>query len=149
MEKDIIGKKPYWMYLQSGVIPLLLENGDLKTVLITSTADGTWIFPKGVIEKNMTAKDSAAKEALEEAGISGLVYEDEIGNFEYFKWSGTCTVKMFLMKVDEIRDEWEGKNERERMVCEIKIARDQIRNLDIKILLEKAVSSWNTNNTSS
>ncbi|MFP4388072.1 MAG: NUDIX domain-containing protein, partial [Desulfococcaceae bacterium] len=55
---------------QSGVAPYLVENGERRYVLITSMA-GDWIFPKGMLEPDMTARESAAREGLEEAGVEG------------------------------------------------------------------------------
>jgi 8-oxo-dGTP pyrophosphatase MutT (NUDIX family) len=146
MIKDIIGKKPGWMYRQSGIIPIYIQDGIIKTIIITSTSNGFWVFPKGVIEKGMTAKDSALKEAFEEAGIRGLAFEDEIGIYEYEKWSGICEVKMYLMEVKEILDDWEDKETRKRLICNTSEAMKLINNGDLKNILGKAENEWNRKN---
>jgi len=119
MEKEIVGAKPEWMYRQSGVVPLIEVGGAPGVVLITSTSTGLWCFPKGVIEPGMTARDSALKEAYEEAGLRGFALEAEIGEYQYQKWSGKCTVKMFVMEVEEILDDWEDKKARKRSICPV------------------------------
>jgi len=146
MIKDIIGKKPGWMYKQSGVIPIYIQDGILKTIIITSTSSGFWVFPKGVIEKGMTAKDSALKEAFEEAGIKGIAFENEIGKYEYEKWSGICEVKMYLMEVTEILEDWEDKEERKRLICSPLEAIELIQNGDLKKILITAENEWNRKN---
>ena len=50
------------LILQSGVIPYRWRDGRLEVLLITSMRSGDWIVPKGLIEPDMTAHDSAAKE---------------------------------------------------------------------------------------
>ena len=145
MEKDIIGKKPGWMYRQSGVIPFLIDEGKLKVVLITSTSTGSWVFPKGVVEKNMTEIDSALKEGKEEAGISGIAFPKEVGEYEYEKWSGKCIVKMFAMNVKEISEDWLEMDDRKRAIVEIEKAKEMIENPKLIDLLEKGKKEFDIN----
>ena len=58
------------VYQQSSVVPWLKEDDEVSVVLITSQS-GNWIVPKGLVEPEMTPIESAAKEALEEAGAEG------------------------------------------------------------------------------
>src|SRR5262245_54571186 len=67
-------------------------------ILLVSTSKGNWTIPKGVVERNLTAAQSAAQEAFEEGGIRGTVREPSIGSFEYDKWGGTCRVEVFEME---------------------------------------------------
>ena len=54
----------------------------------------------------MDSRTSAAKEALEEAGILGRVSRGRIGRYEYRKWGGVCRVTVFLMKVQTELSSW-------------------------------------------
>ncbi len=103
--------KPAHYYVQSAVAPFRLLGGraeeELELLLITSRKKKRWVLPKGVCEPGMTAQDSAAKEALEEAGIEGPVLEEALGTYRYRKWGGVCTVEVFAMRVDLEHEEWE------------------------------------------
>lgn len=106
--------KPDWIYRQSAVVPFLQEAGQLKLFLITSNSAKHWIIPKGIIERDMTPEASAAKEAMEEAGVVGFVSEELIAEYEYRKWGGTCHVKVFPLEVTEVLDSWDEQDHRER-----------------------------------
>ncbi|MBF0589001.1 MAG: NUDIX hydrolase [Magnetococcales bacterium] len=98
---------PDYYYNQSAVIPFRKgQGGRLEILLITSRKKKRWVIPKGIAEPNMTPADSAAKEALEEAGIKGDVLPGVIGDYAYQKWGGTCAVKVYVMRVTEELKVW-------------------------------------------
>jgi 8-oxo-dGTP pyrophosphatase MutT (NUDIX family) len=92
---------------QSGVIPYRERKGELEILLITSRNKRRWIIPKGIIEHDFTARNSAAKEALEEAGVKGSVQSKPLGIYRLRKWGRTCTVKVYPMLVTRIFKVWE------------------------------------------
>lgn len=98
--------RPDWYYTQSAVIPYLRQAGGVRFLLITSRKRSRWILPKGICEPGMSASASAAKEALEEAGVRGRVAAEPVGRYEYRKWGGTCRVEVFTMLVEEILERW-------------------------------------------
>lgn len=100
-----MNSKPTY-YRQSAVVPYRKNHSGLEVLMIRSMK-GKWIVPKGLIEPGLSPQDSALKEALEEAGIKGTVNPDLIGEYEYKKWDGTCEVKVYAMRVDEMLDCWE------------------------------------------
>src|SRR5208283_3254310 len=51
--------------------------------LLVQTRSGRWIFPKGGVEPGLTAAQSAALEAFEEAGVHGRM--EEIPFARYFR----------------------------------------------------------------
>ena len=77
---------PRWMFRQSGVIPYRFKQGVLEILLITSQHRKRWVIPKGVIEPDLTAVESAIQEAWEEAGLTGRASEQTIGSYIYYKW---------------------------------------------------------------
>jgi len=103
------------LYPQSGVIPFRFEASGIKVMLITSMRRKRWIIPKGLIEEDMTAAESAQMEAFEEAGIKGRIYPDIIGEYQRQKWDGVCEIRVFLLEVKEVFDEWPESSFRKRM----------------------------------
>jgi phosphohistidine phosphatase len=98
--------RPWWFYQQSGVIPYRVVEGRVEVLLITSRGGGRWVIPKGIIDRGMSAGESARKEAFEEAGIKGELSPDPVGEYHYDKWGGTCTVKVFEMEVQHLEAAW-------------------------------------------
>ena len=74
-----------------------------------------WILPKGIIEADLSPAESAAKEAAEEAGISGTVCEECIGKYRYKKWGGACAVQVYPMKIEKILQDWPETDMRARI----------------------------------
>ena len=89
-------------------------DGRLEILLITSRRRGLWIIPKGLIEPDMSAAESAVMEAFEEAGVRGRIGDQPIDEYSYKKWGGVCGVKVFLLEVDEILEEWPESDIRKR-----------------------------------
>ena len=83
-------------------------------LLITSLKNKNWIVPKGIIEPGSDPVESALKEAHEEAGIKGRISSEPIGKYKFKKWGGKCRVSVYLMKVEEVLDEWEEKEIQDR-----------------------------------
>lgn len=99
-------KFPDWIYRQSAVLPYRQENGKLQLLLITSRKARRWVLPKGIVEPGLTPRESAAKEAREEAGIEGGLPEHPLGSYKYEKWDGTCEVEVYPMKVAVELEDW-------------------------------------------
>jgi phosphohistidine phosphatase len=97
---------PDYYYRQSAVVPVRSREGRLEVLLITSRKRKRWVIPKGVKEPELSGPESAAKEALEEAGIEGDVPDSVLGTYTYDKWGGECTVDVYLMRVKTVHAEW-------------------------------------------
>ena len=107
-------RRPPWFYQQSGVIPYRDVQGAIEVLLVTSRRRARWIIPKGLIDLGSTAEDSACKEAYEEAGIIGEMSPRPIGEYQYRKWGGICTVKVFVLKVHTVLEAWPEALQRRR-----------------------------------
>jgi len=125
------------IYDQSAVIPFQIKNREIKILLITSLKSKIWIFPKGFIEDQLTAQQSAEKEAYEEAGIEGQVLDLLLGEYTYNKWGGTCHVKVFPLHVTKIFDEWPEDDLRKRKWMSLKDAGDIVGKSELQVLLKK------------
>ena len=132
--------KPDWLYNQSGVIPFRRDGDELKVLLITTLRRKRWIIPKGVIEPELSPQESAEMEAYEEAGIKGDVSPDLIGEYEYRKWGGVCHVKVYLLEVKEIMEEWPESELRERKWMGIREAVDKIKEKSLKKMVKNLTS---------
>ena len=128
--------KPDHWYEQSGVVPYRVRDGLLEVLLITSLRKGNWIVPKGIVEDDLSPEDSAAKEALEEAGVEGRVGE-KLGAYEQAKWGGTCRVRIFTMRVDKVLDDWPEANVRQRKWMMSDKAAEAVANRDLARLIER------------
>jgi 8-oxo-dGTP pyrophosphatase MutT (NUDIX family) len=124
-----------WMYNQSGVIPFRRIKDELQILLITSRSRKRWVIPKGIIEPELSPQESAQKEALEEAGITGKIINGALGTYSYKKWGGTCTVQVFLLEVEEIFDEWAEAYFRTREWISVEEASKRVDEKELKKLI--------------
>ena len=86
-------------------------------MLVTSRETKRWVIPKGWPIRGAKPHASAAREALEEAGVRGRMHADAIGAFYYYKplKTGTearCKVEVFPLEVKSQRKRWPEKGER-------------------------------------
>ena len=106
--------KPEWFYRQSGAICVREFSEGVEVLLVTSRRRKRWIVPKGIVERELTPAESAAKEAWEEAGVRGDLLPRPLGTYRYEKWGGTCTVEVFFLRVEEVADRWPESDRRRR-----------------------------------
>ena len=59
-----------------GAIPFIVEDGDVKLLMVTSLTRGRWVFPKGMLKKGEGKLKGCRREAFEEAGIKGKILSD-------------------------------------------------------------------------
>jgi 8-oxo-dGTP pyrophosphatase MutT (NUDIX family) len=93
------------------------RNSRTEVLLVTSRDTGRWIIPKGWPVKRKSPHKSAAREALEEAGVIGRINRRPLGAFSYKKRlkSGKvviCEVQVFVMKVKRRVGNWLEKGQR-------------------------------------
>ncbi|ESR24561.1 NUDIX hydrolase [Lutibaculum baratangense] len=124
---------------QSGAIPYTVVDGIPVFLLVTSRRSGRWIFPKGGIGSSLTAAQSAAREALEEAGVEGDVDVSAIGSFRTWKIRGirrqAIEVDMYPLRVIRQLDDWQEQSQRRRHWATLQEARRLISERRLKDLL--------------
>lgn len=135
-DTEVMAKAPDWMFRQSAVMPYRRDNSDLEVLLVTSRKGKRWVLPKGVVERGMTAEDSALKEALEEAGIRGSVKGRALGTYRYRKWRGVCTVEVFAMAVEKELPTWPECAVRKRKWHSIEDARKRLDEPELKAIVD-------------
>lgn len=106
--------------VQYAALPfLVIDGGETLVLLITSRETRRWIIPKGQPEKRLAPHEVAEREALEEAGVVGLIEKEPFTTFQSGKRlkSGDlreCTVQVHLLAVERELDKWDEQHERER-----------------------------------
>jgi len=105
--------------VQYAALPYRVVDGHAEVMLVTSRETKRWILPKGRPEKRLKAHEVAAAEAFEEAGIVGSVVKDAFCHFPSTKRLKNghelpCTIKVYLLKVKKVVDDWPEKGQRER-----------------------------------
>lgn len=105
-------ERPAYYYTQSSVIPYRIRDGKPEILVIASSRKSHLVVPKGIDEPGLSPRASAAKEALEEAGVEGEVGETPLGIYTREKWGATCTVTVYPMKVTRVvpEAEWEERH---------------------------------------
>ena len=88
-------------------------------LLVTSRESKRWVIPKGNLPNGLAPHDGAAKEALEEAGVTGAICPVPLGTFRYRKRKGSgaslmADVEVFPLSVSRQLDEWPEKDQRQR-----------------------------------
>lgn len=87
-------------------------------LLITSRDTGRWIIPKGWPIRGLTSKETALREAWEEAGvIKGTASKEPIGTYNYDKrkangMSVPVETLVYSVAVDEMRADFPEASER-------------------------------------
>lgn len=131
-----VGKRPI---LQAAAVPYRFRNGEPEFCLITSIRNGNWGVPKGMIDPGETPSQTAIKEALEEAGLHGLVEGEPLGQYQYHKWGTSLNVTVHLMRVTQTDAHWKEAALRDRIWCQADEARRLIHRNKLRLLLGKAV----------
>jgi 8-oxo-dGTP pyrophosphatase MutT (NUDIX family) len=109
--------KPLTGSRQAGAMPYSVVDGQVVFLLVTSRHSGRWIFPKGALSEKLTPWESAAREALEEAGVTGEIAEVPIGSYRTTVSDEQHTlieVDLYPLRVTEQRDSWDEMDERHR-----------------------------------
>ena len=102
------------MIKQSGAVPIQFQNDEPMFLVINNLNRTRWLVPKGIVEEGLTLAETAVKEAMEEAGITGEILAQPLGVYTYRKWDDVCSVDLFILFVKKIYDTWEEDNFRER-----------------------------------
>ena len=128
-------RKSTLFYEQSAVIPYRQIDGELEVLLITTRSNKRWIIPKGLVEPGLSPAASAAKEALEEAGVAGTVGQKIIGEYAYKKWRGTCHVQVYSLAVTEVHEQWEEQAFRSRQWLPLRQAAAAVKSNELRQIL--------------
>lgn len=121
---------------QAAAIPL--RSG--RVCLVTSRSGKRWVVPKGCLEANKSAVQTALQEAWEEAGLAGVVENDPVGSYFYEKSGRTYQVTVFLMQVTRVARDWPEADFRRRIWVEDEEAHRQVEPLGLRELLRNVLT---------
>lgn len=98
----------------SGCVIFRKEDNNVDVLLVTSSrSSDKWILPKGGVSLALSERDSAAKEAYEEAGALGTIGL-KLGDYRYVKDSIVHDVSMFAMSFSHFAGNWPESHVRRR-----------------------------------
>ncbi|KYC41519.1 NUDIX hydrolase [Scytonema hofmannii PCC 7110] len=132
-----MSRKVSKVFQQSGVIPYRVKNGNIEVLLITSRNSQNWGIPKGGVTDGMSPAASAVKEAWEEAGVVGQVDAYKLNTYEYRKKGKTYKVKMFLLPVETVLEDYPEVGQRQRQWVNVIQAVRQVKKGSVKRILKE------------
>lgn len=132
--------------VQVAALPWRATEAGIEVMLVTSRDSGRWVLPKGWPERGEEPYEAAAREAMEEAGVSGQIAHSEFGRFYYGKempsgmrWR--CEVHVFALEVDAVADKWPERKKRSRRWFRARDAAILVREPDLgELIAEFAVN---------
>jgi 8-oxo-dGTP pyrophosphatase MutT (NUDIX family) len=127
--------------LQYAALPYRLKDG-VEILLVTSRETQRWVIPKGWPMKGKKPCAAAAREALEEAGVSGKVGKCPIGAYRYVKQlkNGAplqCTVDVFPLQVTRQRKRWLEQGQRTAHWFTPEQAAEAVQEPELKELIDR------------
>ena len=105
---------------QYGALCYRVRKGKVQVLMITSRRTKRWIVPKGWPIDKVSASDTAATEAWEEAGVVGAVGGDSIGFYTYVKEGEngaadvSCATLVYPLRVKSLKNKFPERRERRR-----------------------------------
>ncbi|MEM1004016.1 MAG: NUDIX hydrolase [Pseudomonadota bacterium] len=125
---------------QAAALCYRINRGRSEVLLITTRRSGRWIIPKGWPIRGLSAAETAAQEAWEEAGVIGQGGHVKLGEFGYLKrhteYGPTfCVVEVFSLHVRSILRDFPEKGQRKYKWLSPKKAAQKIVNPDLALIL--------------
>lgn len=96
-----------------GVVFRFDDQANIEFLLVTSSSGKEWVPPKGGVEMNLSARQSAAKEIYEEAGVL-VEMGMKLGDYRYIKNNQIQEVTMYAAQYVGEAADWPEAHKRER-----------------------------------
>jgi 8-oxo-dGTP pyrophosphatase MutT (NUDIX family) len=127
--------------VQYAALPYRTEPA-VEVLLVTSRDTGRWVLPKGWPMKRKAPHEAAAREAIEEAGVTGPVEADPLGSYRYDKRLANgaairCRVQVFPLRVEVERTRWREKHQRVRRWFPVQEAAGLVAEPELRALLHR------------
>ena len=127
--------------IQYGAVPYRRRaDGVIEVMLLTSRDTGRWVIPKGWPVPGLSPHDSAAREAVEEAGLVGRIDDRPIGFYRYDKRLADgsvvcCKVETFVLEVEEQLPSWREQHQRRTEWFTLQAAADAVQEPELSALI--------------
>lgn len=109
---------------------------------MVTSSNREWILPKGSRSARLTDAEAAAREALEEAGVSGTINPQALGSYLHRQANGTRKrVIVFVLPVDKVSRRWQEKHKRKRDWMALDAAYSATKQIGLRRLLRKLQST--------
>jgi len=122
------------------------DAGDLEILLVTTRESRRWVIPKGWPMKKRAPWRAAEREALEEAGVEGVIAKTHLGGYHYVKrgpngeaWP--CEVIVYPLEVRHELALWREGVQRSRGWFSVEHAMELVEEPDLKLLIRSLVRS--------
>ena len=128
---------------QIGAIPVIAVAQDqYGVVLVTTRGSGRWTIPKGNRMSGLPDHRSAEVEALEEAGLVGVIEDKALGRYQFWKrqdahWA-LADVTVFLLRVSEQVAQFKEKGQRDVRIFTFEDAAETVYEPGLSALILKA-----------
>ena len=103
---------------QVAALPFRFVDGMAQVLLVTSRESRRWIIPKGWPMVGRKDHEAAAREAAEEAGVTGCIQKHPIGAYTYDKRHDhsvePCRVMVYALEVEREMTSWRERDQRQR-----------------------------------
>jgi 8-oxo-dGTP pyrophosphatase MutT (NUDIX family) len=103
---------------QVGALPFRRTADGVEFLLLTSRQTSRFIIPKGWRMKGKNDPQAAAKEAEQEAGITGRIHPDPVGAYRYWKRLKNAFVQVrvtvYALEVEGALPTWKERGQRRR-----------------------------------
>lgn len=128
------------MLKQVGALPLRkTKDGGIEVLLVSSRQSGRWVIPKGWPSKRLSDHDAAAREAKQEAGVTGKISATSFGRYAYRKatpaGSRLIEVSVFILRVRKAKKSWREQAERRRVWFDARTASRRVREPRLRALI--------------
>jgi 8-oxo-dGTP pyrophosphatase MutT (NUDIX family) len=118
------------------------SEGAPLVLLVTSRDTGRWVIPKGWPQQDQPDHVTASQEALEEAGVTGVMLPDSIGSYLYRKRLPTETidvrVRVFMLNFTGELESWRESDQRQRLWCTPAVAATKVAEPELQQLILSA-----------
>jgi 8-oxo-dGTP pyrophosphatase MutT (NUDIX family) len=135
-------KKRPAVRVQYGALPYrFTPDAELEILVVTTRQTRRWIIPKGWPIKGLRPPKAAAREAFEEAGVSGRVGVRPLGSFTYDKALDeggrltTCEVTVYPLMVNRQNETWPEFEQRVTQWVEPSKAAAMVKEPELKALI--------------
>lgn len=129
--------------LSVGSIPVMQFNGINHVIVISTRNNLRWIFPKGNPKSGAADEKVAAREAFEEAGVTGEFFGSPIP-VHYWKGYVHYIIHYYPMLVSALHTSWDEKQERRRRVCTFDEAAELLKDAGLVEAMRRSIAALPT-----